>query len=256
MRDALTIAGCTVRRFLHGWLLVVLSVGLATQLLVLLQGGPLPVQEALLNSRTFVLGVAFFSSVLLVLVAAGTDLPREIETGTILFILAKPVTRPQIILGKLLGLMAIGSASVLLQCLAGSLVLAWRGLPPDSVFMIRLVHLILRIWMVSGVAMFFSSLFSELPTLLFCALTFALGFCMNILDHVIRYAMLDIPIALSLRLLYYLLPNLNHLNASPHNPVSVQRLCLNVAYTLCYLLLVWAMACGAFAKREFQRGQR
>ncbi len=253
MRDAWTIAGCMIQRLLHGWLLALLVVGLLTQLLFLLQLGTQPLPELLLQYRTFGMGVTYVSSALLVMVAAGTELPREVHTGTIFFILAKPVRRSHLVLGKLLGLLVLGGVAVLLQSTMGALVLAFRGLPPDAEFLRLGIFLMARVGIVAAAALFFSTLFSEMPTLMFTALYVFLGYTMALLDYFVRFAGLDLPLTLTLRSIYYLIPNMTYFA----NPVGgsagngALRQTLIGGYAIGYVVLLWCLSCWVISRREF-----
>ncbi len=143
----LTVAGLTLREAVRRrvvWALAVLTValltlsgwgfsrlaGLDTEFGELTSGQARMVASQLLNLVMFglsliaALGTAFL---------AGPTLAGEIESGMALSVLARPVRRSTVLLGKWLGLVAFGSGYVALAGLAQFLVVRWAVgyWPPD-----------------------------------------------------------------------------------------------------------------------------
>ncbi len=70
--------------------------------------------------------MSIFTSLLAILATAGL-LPRDLEDRTIYTILAKPVSRPEYLAGKLLGVMALLLSAMLLMAAVFGMVLLLRG---------------------------------------------------------------------------------------------------------------------------------
>jgi len=147
--SVLTVAGLTLREAVRRrvvWALVVLTValltlsgwgfsrlaGLDTEFGDLTTGQARMVASQLLNLVMFglsliaALGTAFL---------AGPTLAGEVESGMALSVLARPVRRSAVLLGKWLGLVAFGSGYVAVAGFAQFLVVRWAVgyWPPDPV---------------------------------------------------------------------------------------------------------------------------
>jgi len=255
VRDILTIASCMLNKLFHGWLLALLLLGCLVQAVFLFQSGPEELLVILRESQQWSLAVAFYSTVLLIVVAGSIELPREVQTGTVLFILAKPVTRYHIVLGKISGLFFVGAAVIILQALFAVVILWIRGLPPSFAMLGQLLFILGRIGMLAAAVVLFSTAMPELSTIMFSSMYFAFAMNMDLVDQFLLFSPLPPLPTLALRALYFLVPNFAHLQlavATSANPAPIFiHSCFAFSYALCYAALLAWLAIWQFSNREF-----
>jgi ABC-type transport system involved in multi-copper enzyme maturation permease subunit len=193
---------------------------------------------------------------LLVVVFVGSNMVRkELEKGTILTILSKPVSRRQYLWGKFLGL---SLTQVSMIAVMGVLFLAMTFLAPGD-FSLRYLPAIYMIFLemilITAVVVLFSTCVS--PVL---AAVFTLGvFIMGHLSESIRdFGMMKGSAfqAKAAQVVYYLVPNLEVFNvrgAVVHgSSVGVDHLLMATVYGLTYSALLLILAGSIFARRELR----
>lgn len=193
---------------------------------------------------------------LLVVVFVGSNMVRkEMDKGTILTILSKPVSRRQYLWGKFLGL---GMTQTIMIAVMGVLFLGMTLLAPGD-FSLRFVPAIymgmLEMVLITAVVVFFSTCVS--PVL---AAVFTLGvFAMGHLSESIRDFGTMQGTALQARvaeLVYYLVPNLEVFNvrgAVVHGEVvSGEHMLMATLYALAYSGMLLLLAGSIFARKELR----
>lgn len=193
---------------------------------------------------------------LLVVVFVGANMVRkEMDKGTILTILSKPVSRRQYLWGKFLGL---GMTQITMISVMGLLFLLMTFLAPGD-FSLRFVAAIymglLEMILITAVVVFFSTCVS--PVL---AAVFALGvFVIGHLSESIRDFGTMQGTAVQARtaeVIYYLVPNLEVFNvrgAVVHGEiVSLEHLLMATLYCLAYSGLLLLLAGSIFARKELR----
>jgi ABC-type transport system involved in multi-copper enzyme maturation permease subunit len=108
----------------------------------------------------FVKDVAFtvinvFCTIICV-VAAGRQLPVEIENRTLYPLLAKPVSRSTVFLGKYLGVGAMASGVVILFSVELLVLFKFLGISIEPVFFQALYLRVLSMWFIAALVLFFS----------------------------------------------------------------------------------------------------
>lgn len=193
---------------------------------------------------------------LLVVVFVGTSMVRkEMEKGTILTILSKPMGRREYLLGKFLGLNL-----TLLSMLAvmGVLFLLMTFLAPGD-FSLRFVPVFymafLELTLINAVAVFFSTSVSPILAAVFTLGTFAVGH----LSQSIRDfgALQGTPLQHRLsEVVYYLIPNLEIFNVRGSvvhgSSVAGYHLLVATVYGLAWTGLLLLLAGAIFARKELR----
>ncbi len=193
---------------------------------------------------------------MLVVVFVGSNMVRkELDKGTILTILSKPVSRREYLWGKFLGL---GMTQVSMITVMGVLFLLMTLVAPGD-FSLRFVGAIymglLEMVLITSVVVFFSTCVS--PVL---AAVFTLGvFVMGHLSESIRDFGTMQGTALQAHIadvVYYLIPNLEVFNvrgAVVHGEaVSTEHLLMATVYALAYSGLLLLLAGSVFARKELR----
>lgn len=102
------------------------------------------------------------ASMMIALFGGATLLPREFERRTLYVALSKPVTRPQFVFGKFVGLALVSALNVMLLCGAFLLVLSLTGrglsMTWSTTLLSGLILIVVQGWMVAALAVMVSSI--------------------------------------------------------------------------------------------------
>jgi ABC-type transport system involved in multi-copper enzyme maturation permease subunit len=216
------------------------------------------------------LGLAAISVIgLFIAVFIGIGLvSKEVEKRSIYSLLAKPMTRPQLILGKFFGLTLTLAVNVAIMTAALYLVLAvysmrapaamkaaWDAPALDPALMTATFLIFIELTIVTALALLFSTYSSPLWSTIFTfGLVVAGQFSADLknFEHVLSAK----PLVWTMRGLYYMLPNLAtfdvKLQVVHGQPVPLSYLAMSISYAGLYIgaLLLGAMI--VFARRDFK----
>ncbi|MEA5517157.1 ABC transporter permease [Nodularia sp. UHCC 0506] len=195
---------------------------------------------------------------LTVAIFLGTGLiNKEIDKRTLLVLIAKPISRSEIISGKFLGLSAVLAALVAAMT-AIYLVFLQIGNIPYSVLsiLIAAIFLILQLSLITAVAITFGVFTSSL---LAVTLTFAVYLMGNITPDLVNLGRLsNNPVIERITQgLYLILPDLSRLNLKNDAVYGLRALpdatvlITSVGYGLFYSVMLLAIANFIFSRREF-----
>ena len=193
---------------------------------------------------------------------------KEVERRSIYALLAKPVTRPEIVVGKYLGLVLTLAVNLAIMTAAFYAVLAWMDWQaPDAVrrsweapaldpALTKAIALVLvQLMIVTAVALVFSTFSSPL---LSAAFTFGL--------YVVGHFNADLrnfegvveskAVAWVAKVLYFVLPNLAPLDVKAQvvhaQPVPLGYMALTTGYALAYIAALVVLAVWIFSRRDFK----
>lgn len=193
---------------------------------------------------------------------------KEVERRSIYSLLAKPVRRSEIVIGKYAGLVLTLAVNISIMTVAFYAVLAYVGwgenefarqareAPPVDPALLKAVLLILmQLMIVTAIALFFSTFSTPI---LSAAMTFGLyvaGYFSADLRNFDQAV--DSRAAQSIaRGLYYVLPNLAPFDVSSqivHGlPVTWGYLALTIGYGLVYIAFLLVMGVAIFSRRDFK----
>jgi Cu-processing system permease protein len=193
---------------------------------------------------------------------------KEVEKRSIYALLAKPIRRQELIVGKYLGLLLTLLVNLTVMVVAYYAVLgavAWIdgagyrphwGAPAVDPTLLKAVAMIfLQLAIVTAVALLFSTFSSPM---LAAALTFGLYIVGHFNTDLRNFeSVVDLkPVVYLARALYYLLPNLASLDIKSEVvhaiPVPAGYLLLNAAYAVTYVMGLLAAAIFIFVRRDFK----
>lgn len=210
---------------------------------------------------------SFFGLFIAVFIGIGL-VSKEVERRSIYSLLAKPITRYQLVLGKYCGLTLTLGVNVAVMALALYTVLAYMvwGLPPEARFvwdapaldpaLLKAVFLIfVELMLVTALALFFSTFSSPL---LSAALTFGLYVAGHFSGDLRNFQqVVDSPSAARLaRGLYWVLPNLaqfdvkNDVVHGVHVPIGY--IAMTCGYAALYIAMLLAISGLIFSRRDFK----
>jgi ABC-type transport system involved in multi-copper enzyme maturation permease subunit len=193
---------------------------------------------------------------------------KEVERRSIYSLLAKPVDRRQIVLGKYLGLVLTLAVNVSIMAAALYVVLgfmswsepaemkkAWEASAVDPAMLKAIFLILVELAVVTAIALFFSTFSTPM---LSAAFTFGLYVAGHLSSDLRNFEqVVDQPAAARLAHgLYWVLPNLAPFDvksAVVHGqPVPLGYIGLTSAYGLIYIAILLLAAMFIFARRDFK----
>jgi len=193
---------------------------------------------------------------------------KEVERRSIYSLLAKPIHRYQLVLGKYCGLVLTLAVNVAVMSAALYLVLAymawgvapeiaraWDAPAADPALLKALALILVELMLVTAVALFFSTFSTPI---LSAALTFGFFIVGHFSGDLRNFKdVVDSAAAASLaRGLYWVLPNLAQFDvksAVVHGqPVTAGYLAIATAYALAYIGMLLIVSVTIFSRRDFK----
>ncbi|MGA0199407.1 MAG: ABC transporter permease [Prochlorotrichaceae cyanobacterium] len=193
---------------------------------------------------------------LMVTVFVGTNLiNKEIEKRTVIVLLAKPMSRSELIIGKHLGLSAVISLLVAAMTLIYMAILSFKGIAYATLaIVITNLFLILQLSLVIAVAILFGVSTSSLLATLLTLAVFLVGQFSQDLVRLIELTE-NPDLQRFARYLYLVLPDLSRLNyrdLAVYNALpDGTTLAINAGYGCLYTTLILAIAMLIFSRRQF-----
>ncbi len=193
---------------------------------------------------------------------------KEVERRSIYALLAKPLARHQLVLGKYLGLLltlAVNLAvmAVALYAVLGYMALtapdnvkaAWEAPALDPALMVAFLLVFGQLALVTAVALFFSTFSGPLLSAAFTFGLYVIGHFNADLKHF--EDVVDSPaLAWTARALYYLLPNLAPFDVKAQvvhgMAVPAGYVGLTLAYGVLYIAALLVAAMAIFSRRDFK----
>jgi Cu-processing system permease protein len=193
---------------------------------------------------------------------------KEVERRSVYSLIAKPVRRPELILGKYIGLaftllVNVAVMAVVLYLLLAymywtsppNLRAAWEAPATDpallKVFLLTYVQLLL----VTAVALFFSTFSSPMLSAVLTFGFYVIGHFNADLKH-FDAVVTSAPLVWLLRGLYYLLPNLAPFNVTAQvvhgQPVPAGYILMTIGYAAVYVAFLLTASCVIFARRDLK----
>ena len=193
---------------------------------------------------------------------------KEVERRSIYALLAKPIHRRQLVLGKYCGLTLTLAVNVAVMAAALSAVLAYMswGVPQDvartwdapaldPALFKAVVLILVELMLVTAIALFFSTFSTPMLSAAFTFAAFIVGHFSSDLRNF--QDVVDSPVAAQLaRGLYWVLPNLAQFDvkaAVVHGqPVPLGYLAVTISYAACYIAMLLVISMFVFSRRDFK----
>lgn len=255
----LTIGEYAFRRIATGWFIRLLGAFSVILIGILLQEGPEPI-DALLEARSLALDAIGLASILLVTVMGATEIPRDIESRTILIILSKPLTKADIVLGKFLGLIYVAGFTILMLGATTLVGIALQGhlqgisLPPDANFFQKCGFAFLKAILIAAVVVLLSTRLSEIPIIFFTGFYTVLAYVIIFMQALLVRSGLPTAAAIVLWGIYYCIPSFQYLEVAPEvtlkGSVGWDHFLFAALYTVLYSTIFMILALRSFDRRE------
>ncbi len=220
----------------------------------------LPEFAATTENKVFLdFGLVVMSIITLVVtIFIGTGLiNKEIDKRTILVLIAKPVSRSEIISGKFLGLSAVLAVLIAIMTAIYLIFLQLGNVPHSTVsLLIAAVFLFFQLSLIAAVAITFGVFTNSLLAII---LTFAVYLMGNITQDLLKLGRLSNNPTMErvTQFLYLILPDLSRLDLKNDAVYGLQALpdvtalITNAGYGLLYSAMLLAIAIFIFSRREF-----
>jgi ABC-type transport system involved in multi-copper enzyme maturation permease subunit len=193
---------------------------------------------------------------------------KEVERRSIYALLAKPIHRYQLVLGKYFGLTLTLAVNVAVMAAALYAVLAymswgvsenvartWDAPAVDPALLKAVALMLVELMLVTAIALFFSTFSTPMLSAAFTFAVFIVGHFSSDLRNF--QDVVDSPVAARLaRGLYWVLPNLAQFDvktAVVHGqPVPLGYLAVTIAYGACYIAMLLVISMFVFSRRDFK----
>jgi ABC-type transport system involved in multi-copper enzyme maturation permease subunit len=189
---------------------------------------------------------------------------KELEKRTIYVLIAKPVHRHELILGKYLGLLFTLFINVVFMTVGMELVLLfWGGAGPDTFLrLIPAVYLIfLSLALITALALLFSTFSSPVLSALFTFFLWVIGHFNSDLRQLGRITK-SVVVDWTCRILYYVLPNFENFEAinsqnviqtaAYSQPLNFSAIGWVTGYRVLYCTIIVVLAIAIFSRRDFK----
>lgn len=178
---------------------------------------------------------------------------KDIERRTIYTVLARPIARWQFVCGKFAGLYAVLLTNAALMTVALCGVLLWHGEPPWALLPAVLL-IVVELAVITAFALLFSSITNPILAALFTVTAYVVGHLAWGMT-MIAERLGEGPIAGLATFVGRVMPNLGRLDIKSevvHGlPLADGYFVQATAYGTAYAVLVLALACLAFSRKEF-----
>lgn len=196
-------------------------------------------------------GIYLFGLIITVFLGASI-IQKEIERRTLYFVLSKPVSRAELVLGKFLGLLAAILLTIALMAAIYLAVVAIEGGGLDLLGLAAIGFQMLEMTLLTALLVFFSSIVSPLTATICSTLLLFAG---HLLPTVLNNAKIIGGGAYKLVIfLYYLLPNLAKFDmrelAAHAISIPGQSVLYAVLYAVAYTAALLLLAVECFKRRE------
>jgi ABC-type transport system involved in multi-copper enzyme maturation permease subunit len=193
---------------------------------------------------------------------------KEVERRSIYSLLAKPVDRRQVVIGKYLGLVLTLAVNIAIMAAALYLVLGymawtepaemkrgWEASATDAAMLKAIFLILVELSVVTAIALFFSTFSTPI---LSAALTFGVYVAGHFSSDLRNFEqVVDQPAAARLaHAIYWVLPNLAAFDVKAQvvhaQAVPLGYLAVTVGYGLCYVAALLVAAMLVFSRRDFK----
>lgn len=251
MREILTIARHTFREAARDRVLYGLLAFAAIFIFLDFFFARLSLGDPIMIKSFGLAGIYLFGLIITIFLGASI-IQKEIERRTLYFILSKPVSRAQLVLGKFFGLLAAILLTIALMAVIYLIVVALESGGFDRLGLAAIALQMVEMALLTALLVFFSSIVRPL-TATICSML--LLFAGHLLPTVAQNARIIGGATYKLTFfLYYLLPNLAKFDArdlAAHSlALPLQAVLLAVAYGVAYTAILLLLAVECFKRRE------
>jgi len=204
--------------------------------------------------KSFALAGIFFFNAIIALFLGTTSFYKDVDRKIVYFILAKPVSRAEFLLGKFFGLCAVLFLTSLILAVAYLGVIAWNGGGFDSLGLVAILLQFVEMALFVAFAVFVSTFSSSLLAIVYTSAVFFLGHIVSaLLDDAKQVGISGVKYFF-VEALYYVFPNLEKFDArnfAVHQiAMPADSFVLALLYAAVYITFLLSAAIWIFERKE------
>jgi ABC-type transport system involved in multi-copper enzyme maturation permease subunit len=253
MRNILTIAKTTLKleirdKILYGIIIfALLYVGFELFL------ADLVLKELPMIKAFGLTGIYFFNAIIALFLGT-TSFFKDVDRKVVYFILAKPVSRAQFLLGKFFGLCMVLLVTTAILGVAYVGLIAFEHGGFDSLGLLAILMQFLEMALFIAFAIFVSTFSSSLLSIVYTSAVFFLGHVVSSLIQDAKTIGISGAKLFFVKVFYYIFPNLEKFdirNLAIHNVATpLLSFALALAYAIAYIIFLLAVSVWIFNKKE------
>jgi ABC-type transport system involved in multi-copper enzyme maturation permease subunit len=198
-------------------------------------------------------GIYFFSAIIALFLGT-TSFFKDVDRKVVYFILSKPVSRAQFLLGKFFGLCAVLLLTTAILAVAYLGLIAYEHGGFDGLGLLAICMQYLEMALFIAFALFVSTFSSSLLSIVYTSAVFFLGHIVSSLIEDAKVVNLTGVKFVFVEILYYIFPNLEKFNVRDlaiHNVATpFVSFGLAFAYAAVYIIFLLTVAVWIFKKKE------
>ena len=253
MRNIWTIAKSTLKLEIRDRILyAIVGFGIFYVLLTLFLSN-LVLHELPMVKSFGLTGIYFFNAVVALFLGT-TSFYKDVDRKIVYFILAKPVSRAQFLLGKFFGLCLVLLLTSLILAIAYLGVIAWNGGGFDALGLLAIAMQFLEMALFVAFAIFVSTFSSSLLAIVYTSAVFFLGHIVSSLLTAAKTIGIGGVKFFFVEVLYYIFPNLEKFdvrNFAVHQvALPLDSFMLALLYAAAYIALLLFASTWIFKQKE------
>jgi ABC-type transport system involved in multi-copper enzyme maturation permease subunit len=204
--------------------------------------------------KSFALSGVYFFNAILAIFLGTTSFFKDIDRKVVYFVLSKPVSRAQFLLGKFFGLCLVLLVTTLIFMVAYLGVVAYEGGGFDMMGILAIAMQYLEMMLFLAFALFVSTFSTSLISIVYTSAVFFAG---HVVSQLVADAQAVHIVGIKFRFvqaLYYIFPNLEKFDIrdfAVHNvSMPLTSALLAVVYAAVYITLLLAAGIWIFDKKE------
>jgi ABC-type transport system involved in multi-copper enzyme maturation permease subunit len=204
--------------------------------------------------KSFALSGVYFFNAILALFLGTTSFFKDVDRKVVYFVLSKPVSRAQFLLGKFFGLCMVLAVTTLIFMVAYLGVIAYEGGGFNAMGILAIAMQYLEMMLFLAFATFVSTFSSSLLSIVYTSAVFFAG---HVVSQLVADAKAVNIVGFKYRLvqlLYYIFPNLEKFDIrdfAVHDvAMPLHATLLAVAYAAVYIILLLTAGIWIFNKKE------
>jgi len=198
-------------------------------------------------------GIYFFNAIIALFLGT-TSFYKDVDRKIVYFILSKPVSRAQFVLGKFLGLCLVLLLTTAILGVAYVGVILYEHGGFDSIGVLAIFMQFLEMMLFIAFAMFVSTFSSSLLSIVYTSAIFFLGHIVSTLISAAKTVRITGFQLVLVKILYYVFPNLEKFDARDLAihvvPMPLHSFFLALAYCIVYITLLLTASIWIFEKKE------
>lgn len=253
MRNIIVIAKNTFKETIRDRILYAILIFALLFIIFTTFLGSISLGEDIRIIKSFGLAGIYLFGMIITIFLGGSLLYKEMQQRTLYFVLSKPVSHTEVMLGKFAGLFSSSTLATIFMALVYLGVVRLASGAFDTPALLALFLQILEMSIFVALTIFFSTFSVPLASTIYALMTLYIGHSLPILFEATRKS--SWIVAHTIQFLYYTFPNLEKFNIRDmviyQVPIPLLSLISASSYAVLYIALLLYLAILLFRRREF-----